>query len=260
MTEDLRKNFHHDLDEIRATILQMTALVTDWIPRATEVLLNNDLGAAQAMVENDDELDLLSTELEEQCHQVLLLQNPMATDLRTVLSAMVLNAEIERSGDLAVNIAKSTRRLYGTEYSPELRGYLTKMSDEAQRMFRLAGQAYAERDASLGAALDDIDDRLDDLTAETVQATFQAHNAGSIDLQGAVQMALVSRYYERIGDHAVNVGERVQYMVTGWMPEHAAAERMRERKRRTSAQNGDAQPAMDMTGGVGAADIDGESE
>ena len=83
----------------------------------------------------------------------------MATDLREIVAAIRLNPEIERSGDLVVNIAKATRRMFGTEYEPHVRGLITKMSEEAQRMFRLATEAYDSRDIALGAALDDIDDR-----------------------------------------------------------------------------------------------------
>lgn len=230
MTEELRKGFHGDLDDIKSTVIRMAAIVTEAIPRGTEALLNNDLKAAQQMIEEDDILDLLSMNLEEQCYQVLALQQPMASDLRAIVSALRLNSEIERSGDLVVNIVKATRRMYGNEYHPKLRGLIVKMSTEAQRMFRLAGEAYTEGDVGLAAALDDIDDRLDELNYENVHAIFEAHNREEIDLQASVQLALIGRYYERIGDHAVNIGERVQYMVTGWLPEHTGAARAAARK------------------------------
>jgi phosphate transport system protein len=155
----------------------------------------------------------------------------MASDLRRIVTALKLNGELERSGDLAVNIAKAARRIYGTAVHPRLRGLIMSMSSEAARLQRLAIDAYAEGDASLAAALDDMDDRLDGLNKEFVQAIFEAHNdATSIDLQAAVQLALVSRYYERIGDHAVNIGNQVQFMVTGWMPEHTGAARVKARR------------------------------
>jgi len=230
MSEQLRKSFHGDLDSITDTVLQMIAIVTESIGRGTEVLLNNDLKGAQEMIDDDDILDALSVQLEEQCYQLLALQSPMASDLRMIVAALAVNADIERSGDLVTNIVKATRRLYGNEYHPKLRGLVTKMSLEAQRMFRLAGEAYASGDVGLAAALDDIDDRLDDLNVENVQTVFEAHGNEEIDLQAAVQLALIGRFYERIGDHAVNVGERIQYMVTGWMPEHTGAARASARK------------------------------
>lgn len=227
---ELRKSFHEELDEIQAGIVRMAALVTEAVPRATEALLESNLELAQQLITNDDQLDDLSVHLEERCHHVLALQAPMASDLRALSSALRLNAELERSGDLAVNIAKATRRIYGTRYDATLRGLLVRMSDEACRLMRLAIDSYVDGNAGLAAALDDIDDQLDNLNRECVQAVFQAHNDGCIDIQAAVQLCLISRYYERIGDHAVNIGERVVYMVTGWLPEYTGSARLQVRE------------------------------
>ena len=227
---ELRKSFHEELDEIQAGIVRMAALVTEAVPRATEALLESNLEMAQQLITADDELDDLSVYLEERCHHVLALQAPMASDLRALSSALRLNAELERSGDLAVNIAKATRRIYGTRYDATLRGLLVRMSEEACRLMRLAIDSYVDGNAGLAAALDDIDDQLDGLNRDCVQAVFQAHNDGAIDLQAAVQLCLISRYYERIGDHAVNIGERVVYMVTGWLPEHTGSARLKIRE------------------------------
>ncbi len=233
----MRKQFHEELDELRRSVVRAAALVTDGIPRATEVLLSNDLGGAQALIEEDDELDLLTLENEELAVRIMALQQPMASDLRQVITALKLNGEIERSGDLVVNVAKASRRIYDTQFTPALRGVVQAMSAEAARLFRLAVDAYVDGDASLAAALDDLDDRLDGLNKEFVQAILQAHGAGDIDLQAAVQLALVGRYYERIGDHAVNIGNAVQFMVTGWMPEHTGAARAKSRRAATASES-----------------------
>jgi phosphate transport system protein len=103
------------------------------------------------------------------------------------------------------------------------------MSEEALRLTRLAIDSYAEGDEGLAAALDDIDDQLDELHADYIQAIFQSHSGGNLELEAAVQLALFGRYYERIGDHAVNMGERIVYMVTGWLPEHTGMARSRLR-------------------------------
>jgi len=236
---ELRKSFHEELDEIQAGIVRMAALVTEAVPRATESLLESNLGLAQELITADDYLDDLSVHLEERCHHVLALQAPMASDLRALSTALRLNAELERSGDLAVNIAKTTRRIYGTRYDATLRGLLVRMSDEACRLVRLSIDSYVDRNAGLAAALDDIDDQLDNLNRECVQAVFQAHNDGGIDLQAAVQLCLISRYYERIGDHAVNIGERVVYMVMGWLPEYTGSARLQIREQHHLGEAGD---------------------
>jgi phosphate transport system protein len=95
----------------------------------------------------------------------------------------------------------------------------------------LSIDAFVDDDAGLAAALDDIDDRLDSLHATFIQTIFEVRGGGSLDLQPAVQLALIGRYYERIGDHGVNVGERVRFMVDGWLPEHTGAAREHERER-----------------------------
>jgi phosphate transport system protein len=128
-----------------------------------------------------------------------------------------------------VNIGKATRRLYGTSFDGTVRNLIRQMADQATRLFRLSVDAYAERDASLAAALDDMDDELDQLHKDYIEAILELHKEGG-DVKSAVQLALVGRYYERIGDHAVNIGERVRYMVTGWMPEHTGAARLAARE------------------------------
>lgn len=225
-----RKTFHQELDEIRDGIVRLGALVGEFIPRGTEVLLTNDMGGAQALIESDDEIDDLTLRIEEHCYHVLALQQPMASDLRSIVTGLWLTGELERSGDLMVNVAKGARRIYGVTLDPKLRGLIERMSEEASRLMKLALDAYAERDASLGVAIDDIDDALDTLHGDYIEAIFESHATHDIGLQASVQLALIGRYYERIGDHAVNIGQRVQYMVTGWLPEQTGAARLVARR------------------------------
>jgi phosphate transport system protein len=235
MTE-VRRTFHQELDHIKGDIVRLAAMVTECIPRGTDVLLSNDLQGAQHLIEDDDVLDSLSLEIEEHCYQVLALQQPVAIDLRSLVTAIRLVSEIERSGDLMVNVAKGARRIYGVQFDPRLRGLIERMSEEATRLFRLSIDAYVEGNASLASALDDMDDSLDLLHKDYIQAIFESHHGGIIDLQAAVQLALIGRYYERIGDHAVNIGARVEYMVTGWLPEHSGAARLVARQGRAEKQ------------------------
>jgi phosphate transport system protein len=224
-SENVRKNFHQTLEEIRQEMVQMAALVTEGIPRATETLLSGNLTEAQQIVDDDDPLDARAVELEETCYQVLALQQPMAGDLRGIVTAIRMIAEIERSGDLVVNIAKGARRIFGTEIPARLRGLIGQMGDEATKLFKVSLDAYIDGDAALAAAIDDLDDRLDNIHRDYIQEIFRANHEGDLPVQVAVQLALIGRYYERIGDHAVNIGERVRYMVTGWLPEHTGAAR-----------------------------------
>ena len=225
-----RVAYHRELDELTAGVLRLGALACETIPRGTEVLLGSSLADAQAVVDADDEIDALTMELEEKCYSIIALQAPMAGDLRRIITISKLVAEIERSADLMVNICKASRRMYGAELTPKIRGVLSSMSKEANKLLRLSLDAFADENVSLAAALGDIDDTLDQLNRDIVTEIFSAHAEDRLDLAAAVQLALIARYYERIGDHAVNIGERVTYMVTGWMPEHNAVLRVQNRK------------------------------
>lgn len=227
---DTRSRYHQELDLVRDEIVRMAASVVEIIPRGTAILLEGDLEGADYLIQGDDEFDVRAIELEERCYQLLALQQPVARDLRVIVAALKIVGELERSADLVSNICKAARRIHGHELDPKLRGIIRRMSEQAQHLFSSAVQAYTDNDAALAAALDDMDNLLDDLQRELIQAIFESHSAGKVDLQVAVQLAVVCRFYERIGDHAVNVGEKVRYMVTGWLPEHAGAARLGVRR------------------------------
>jgi len=226
--DELRKGFHHELDEVRTELVRLAASVIEAIPRATAVLLNGDLDGADALIRLDDEIDAHSIDLEERCYQLLALQAPVAGDLRQLVAIVKMIGEIERSADLTVNICKAARRIYGHELEPRLRGLVSRMSEQAQQLFVAALESFEENDVAKAAALDDMDSFLDSLQRQFVQAILESHSEKQIDLQVAIQLAVVARFYERIGDHAVNIGDRVRYLVTGWIPEHKGAQRYRD--------------------------------
>jgi phosphate transport system protein len=246
--DELRKGFHHDIEDVRSELVHLAAFVTEAIPRATQVLLNGDLDGADQIIGGDDEIDARSLDLEDRCVQVLALQAPVAGDLRQIVAALKMVAEVERSADLVCNICKAARRIYGHTLDPTLRGIIARMGEQAQHLFIAAIEAFVENDAAKAAAIDDMDNYLDALQKQFIQAIFESHAAGRIDLQVAVQLAMVARFYERIGDHAVNIGERVRFVVTGWLPEHGGAARFRARTGATRATSEAARQALD-TGG-----------
>lgn len=221
---ETRNAFHQQLDEIKRDLIRVSARVIDMIVRGTRALLDVDLATAQELIDADDDIDSMTLDIEERCFSILALQQPVASDLRAIVTAIRLTSELERSADLMVNVSKGARRLYGRELPGSLRSLLIAMSEEAARLYGLAMDAYAEGNSALAGALDDLDDRLDQLHRDYIQGILEAH-ADAKDVQMAVQLALIGRYYERIGDHAVNIGERVQYMITGWLPEHTGAAR-----------------------------------
>jgi phosphate transport system protein len=235
---DLRTEFHQQLDEIQAGIARMSAGVTELVPRSTEILLTMDLEGAEYMILGDDEYDQRALDLEERCFKVIALQAPVASDLRAVVSAIKIIADVERSADLCVNICKAARRLHGHPLDAKLRGIIQKMGDQAHLMFKQATEAYLNIDGPAAAALRDMDSYLDELHRQFIQVIFECHAAGTIDLQPAVQLAVVARFYERIGDHAVLVGDRTRFIVSGWVPDHPYPESGNDLSPDTEASKG----------------------
>ncbi len=233
--QEHRLRFHQQLEEVVNDVVRLGAMVCQTVPRGTNVLLGGELHEAQRLIEDDDAIDRLAVSIEERCYSIMARQAPMAGELRRLITITKLVAELERSADLMVNVCKAARRMYGAPMSPKVRGVVAEMSKEAHKLLSLSIDAFVDENEALASALDDIDDQLDQLNRDMVEAIFDAHADGQIDLQSAVQLALVARYYERIGDHAVNVGQRVTYMVTGWLPEHATVE---ERDSATESEEG----------------------
>ena len=218
---DARKSFQEALDELRIDVIRLAALTTEAIGAGTQAFLDADLGAAEQVIENDDDIDDLTHSIEDSCYQLLARQQPMATDLRTVISVLRIVHELERSADLMVNVAKTTRRLYPHSLDPKLRGIIQRMGEQAGTQTRVALDAFADSDPSAAFALADMDDTMDDLTKSLFRHILAGSGPGADDEGNvllAVQLALVGRHYERIADHAVTIGQRVGFMVTGEHP------------------------------------------
>jgi phosphate transport system protein len=225
MAGDLRTGFHHELEELRSEVARLGSMVVELIPRVTDVLLQQDLEGAEYVLRGDAEIDLRTSELEERALQLLALQAPVAGDLRQIASVLKLAPEIERSADLCCNICKAARRIYGHQLDPKLRGLIQKLSDQAQQEYKEVVEAYIAIDGARAAAIPDMDGFLDDLHRQFISQIFESHASTAIDLQVAVQLAMVARFYERIGDHAVNFAQRVTYIATGAVPVHESASR-----------------------------------
>jgi phosphate transport system protein len=223
--EELRRTYHKSLDHARNELALLAARVVELIPRGTAVLLDGDLEGADFIIRGDAEIDAHAVKVEELCIEILALQSPVAGDLRQVLALFKMVAEIERSADLVANICKAARRIYGHELDPKLRGLIAHMGEQAQSLYVAAIESLQQNDAAKAAAINDMDAYLDALQKQFISAIFESHAQGLVDLQVGVQLAMVARFYERIGDHAVNMGERVLFMVTGKVPDHTRAER-----------------------------------
>lgn len=213
-----RRAYAEQLDAVHDAVGDLGNVVADAIADATRVLLEHDLDGARRIVEGDVVVNEATVAVEERCTELLVTQAPVAGDLRAVISALRVATEIERCGDLAANIAKTARRLHDVELAPRLRGMIDRMGRLAVRHLRFALHAYAVVDESQAAALADLDDELDDLHRDYVEEILESRTSDVVELRVAVQLALLGRFYERLGDHAVNIGERIRYRASGWQP------------------------------------------
>lgn len=212
---EIRRSYHEELEALQGELVRMAGLVTENILRGTTAFLDEDLKAIEDLIGSDKGIDAICHDIEERTYALMAMQQPMAGDLRALVSMLRIIHEIERSGDLMVNIAKMGRKLYSQEIDPKLRGIIRDMGNQAHRTFASAIEAFVDRDTDKAKALEEMDDVIDDYQRDLLR---QILVAGEEHLEVSVRVALVGRFYERIADHAVNIGERVIYTVTGEIP------------------------------------------
>jgi phosphate transport system protein len=217
---ETRRGFVEELERLHLDVVRLGALALEAIQRGSEALLTYDLGMVDDTVARDADIDQLSDAIENRIYRVFVTQAPVAADLRAMVTMLRVNHELERIGDYMVNVAKATRRLQPEPLDPRILGILDRMRNQAAMQLEIAIDAFAQRDSSHAVQLPALDDVMDDLTRELFRTIFTMEATGEEATQRAVQLALVGRYYERVADHAVNVGERVDYMVTGTFHEH----------------------------------------
>lgn len=222
MTET-RKLFHEELDDLAADVARLGALAGEAIQAGTAAFLAEDLQATEIVIASDRKLDELTHAIERHTYLLLARQQPMAVDLRMLVTVLRGVHELERIGDYMVNVAKAARRLYPQPLDPRVRGLIDRMRGQALEQLKLAVACFVERDPAKSAALADMDDVMDDLQKELFRYIFTtSQDSDDVSIQRSVQIALVGRYFERIADHAVNFGARVPYMVTGEFPEESS--------------------------------------
>lgn len=217
MTE--RKALDEQLNELRGDIIKLAAMVGEAIGGGTRAVLDADLGLAEQVIAGDEMIDEANRRIEQRSYEILTLQQPLlATDLRALVATLRILAELELTANLMTSIAKASRRLYPTDLPPKIRGLIERMGAQGSVQLNLAVDAFADLEPSLAAALADLDDVMDDLQKELFRAIFEYCANDEAGLQQAVQLALLGRFYERVADHAVQIGRWVTFMVTGELP------------------------------------------
>jgi phosphate transport system protein len=216
----MRNSFHEDLQKISDQLVEMTRLAGSAMSRATTALLDADLKMAESVIAADEQIDALRRELDDLSIDLLARQQPVATDLRMVVTAMRMSADLERMGDLARHVAKVARLRYpNSAIPPMMRSTVLQMGQVAERIVAKAGSVIAGKDIDSALALERDDDEMDRLHRDIFNMLIDGKwTAGT---EAAVDATLVSRYYERFADHAVSVARRVVYLVTGeWQTDH----------------------------------------
>jgi phosphate transport system protein len=206
---------HEELAELKADVIRLGGLASEAIEAGTAAFLDADLPAVERVIAGDRAIDALMRSIEARTYLLLARRQPAPADLRMLVTILRVVHELERTGDLMVNVAKATRRLYPYTLEPRVRGIVDRMREQAGVQLRLAVDTFADGDLARAAALPDMDDVIDDLQKDLFRVIFAAKVDDEGDVQRAVQVALVGRYFERIGDHAANVAERVEFLVTG---------------------------------------------
>jgi phosphate transport system protein len=210
----MRDLFHEELDAIGKQLVEMTRLAGSAMARATTALLDADLKLAESVIEADDLIDDLRHDLESRALDLLARQQPVATDLRTIVASLRMSADLERMGDGALHVAKVARLRYPSSAIPaELRATILQMGQVAERIVAKAGSVIASRDVAAALEFGSDDDEMDRLHRDLFRQML--HKDWPHGVETAVDVALCGRYYERFADHAVSVARRVIFLATG---------------------------------------------
>lgn len=210
----MRDIFHEELDAINETLLKMSGLVREALADATKALLGADLQLAEKVIAADQAIDDMQHDLDNRTINLMARQQPVASDLRNLVSTLRISADLERMGDLAHHVAKTARMRFPQCAVPEI---LTTILVDMDRAAAVIGEKLSTvlqyKDVTRAQELDKDDDAMDDLHRKLIATLLS--DEWSYGIEAAIDMTLLGRYYERFGDHAVSIADRVYFTVTG---------------------------------------------
>jgi len=212
-TANMRVSFQEELDQLEASLQEEGALVLRVLRGALNALEQRDVELSDEVIAFDDDVDRLYLQIEEGVQSLLARQTPVATDLRLVLAMLHINLHLERMADYAVTIAKLTKLVAGVEPDPPLQQNLQEMGERAEEMIRVALDSFADRDLDRAETLVELDELIDRSNRRFVERVVELVAEPELR-EWVLRMVLVSRTLERIGDHAVDIGEQVAYLLT----------------------------------------------
>jgi phosphate transport system protein len=218
----MQRHFHEELEALKQTLLAMGGLVEDQIRRVMTALLERDSALAQEVIDRDRQVNAYDVEIDEKCVELLALHQPAAGDLRFITTAMKIVTDLERIGDQAVNIAQRAVEL---NREPQLKPYidLPRMSERAQRMVKESLDAFVARDTELARQVCGQDAAVDALKEQIFRELLTFMMGDTSTIPRAIRLILISRFLERVADHATNIAEMVIYMVESKMVRHTLA-------------------------------------
>ena len=207
------RHFQDELDELKRRLLEMGGLAEDRLQLAVKGIVDRDLAVIDWVLGGDSDINKLHVEIDDRCVKLLALHQPMAVDLRSIVAAVKINTDLERVGDLAVNITEAGQRYLQHPPVKELID-IPRMATLAQTMLRDALDSFVRRDMELAHSVLTADDRLDALKSQVFRDLLEYMLHDQSTIEAAIDLILISRHLERVGDHATNIAEDVIFMVT----------------------------------------------
>ena len=217
----MSKHLEREIGKLKKQILSISAVVEESVHKAVKALEERDERLAKAVIETDSQIDRMEVDMEEDCLKILALHQPVASDLRLIVSILKINNDLERIGDLAVNIAERALFL-STQRGIELPLDFSLMAEKAEAMLRQSLDALVERDAALAHGVCAADDEVDAINRQSYVRVQEAIRRHPEHMESLIHLLSASRHLERIADHATNIAEDVIYMIEGEIVRHRA--------------------------------------
>ena len=210
----IRSVFQDELDSVSQTLFELSVMVSDSMARATKSVLTKDLKLAEEVITSDEKIDTVQHDLDARIIDIIARQQPVASDLRALVTALRMSADLERMGDLAHHVAKLVRLRHPASAVPaELLALVEVIGETAEKIATKTGVVISTRDVALAAQVEKDDDEMDELHRKLISTLVEPSWPHGVET--AIDLTLLGRYYERYADHAVSVARRVIFLVTG---------------------------------------------
>ncbi len=210
----IRSVFQDELDGVSQTLFELSVMVSDSMAKATRSIMDKNLSLAEEVITSDEKIDTVQHDLDARIIDIIARQQPVASDLRALVTALRMSADLERMGDLAHHVAKLVRLRHPASAVPQdLMSLVEMMGETAEKIATKTGVVISTRDTALAAQVEKDDDEMDNLHRKLISALIEPSWPHGVET--AIDLTLLGRYYERYADHAVSVARRVIFLVTG---------------------------------------------